>query len=54
MKFYVGYHKILDELFIYAIDVNLLVYTFRKGHVDSIFFYEFASEEDVWENLGEL
>ena len=54
MSFYVGYHKVMDELFIYAIDCNQLVYTFRNGHVDAIFFYEFAANDDVWEDLGEL
>lgn len=50
---FVGYHRELDELFLYKIDHEQIVSVFRNGGIDSVGFYEFMDFSTA-ELLGEL
>lgn len=52
-RWHVGYLAEMDELFLYRIDSDNLVWCFRRGGLDSIGFYEFMNFEKA-ELLGEL
>lgn len=52
-KWLVGYHIEHDELFLYKVDQDNLVWIFRKGGLDVIGFYEFMDFSKAIE-LGEL
>ena len=52
-KYIIGYHQLLDELFLFNIDSDGIVSVFRQGKLDSMFFEEFTSSAP-WISLGEL
>ena len=52
-RWHVGYHIEFDEIFIYRVDSDQLVWTFRKGGIDSVGFEEFMDFSKT-ELLGEL
>jgi hypothetical protein len=52
-KWLVGYHIEHNEIFLYKIDQDRLVWVFRMGGLDAIGFYEFVDFSEALE-LGEL